>query len=68
MLNFLPAVLVGAIASLLMVLNALFWVPLLLLLALVKLLVPVPALRRFIAPALLFVFFKTTQPFTLPIF
>ena len=55
MLNFLPAVLVGAIASLLMVLNALFWVPLLLLLALVKLLVPVPALRRFIAPALLFV-------------
>ncbi len=55
MLNFLPAVLVGAIASLLMVLNALFWVPILLLLALVKLLVPVPAFRLVIAPALLFV-------------
>ena len=55
MLNFLPAVLVGAIAALLMVLNALFWVPLLLLLALLKLLVPIPAFRRFIAPALLFV-------------
>ena len=55
MLNFLPAVLVGAIAALLMVLNALFWVPLLLLLALLKLLVPIPAFRRFIAPTLLFV-------------
>ena len=55
MLNFLPAVLVGAVASLLMALNALFWVPVLLLLALVKLLVPVPAFRLAIAPALLFV-------------
>ena len=55
MLNFLPALVVGAIASLLMVLNALFWVPLLLLLAVVKLLVQVPAFQRFIAPALLFV-------------
>ena len=55
MLNFLPAVLVGAIASVLMVLNALFWVPILLLLALVKLLVPVSAFRLAIAPALLFV-------------
>ena len=55
MLNFLPAPLVGVIATVLMALNALFWVPLLLLLALVKLLVPLPSFQRFIAPALLFV-------------
>jgi 1-acyl-sn-glycerol-3-phosphate acyltransferase len=55
MLNFLPAPVVGAIATVLMVLNALFWVPVLLLLALVKLLVPVAAFQRLMAPALLFV-------------
>ena len=36
MLNLLPALLVGAIASMLMVLNALFWVPLLLVFSLLK--------------------------------
>jgi hypothetical protein len=53
MLNFLPAVLVGAIASLLMVHQRLFWVPILLVFALIKLLVPIPAFRRAIAPVLL---------------
>ena len=53
MLNFLPALLVGVIATVLMVLNALFWVPLLLLFSLLKLLIPIPALRRAIAPVLL---------------
>ena len=55
MLNALPPLLVGAIAGLLMVLNALFWVPILLLFALLKLLVPVPAFRRAIAPVLLWI-------------
>ena len=36
MLNFLPALPVGAIAAVLMVLNALFWVPLLLVFSLLK--------------------------------
>ena len=53
MLNFLPAALVGAIATLLMVLNALFWVPLLLLFSLLRFAIPVPAARRVIAPVLL---------------
>jgi 1-acyl-sn-glycerol-3-phosphate acyltransferase len=53
MLNFLPAPVVGAIAGLLMVLNALFWVPWLLAFALLKLLIPIDALRRAIAPVLL---------------
>jgi hypothetical protein len=53
MLNFLPAVLVGVIASLLMAINALFWVPILLVFALIKLVVPIPAFRRAIAPVLL---------------
>ena len=53
MLNFLPALLVGAIATLLMVLNALFWVPLLLFFSLLKLALPVASVRRAIAPVLL---------------
>ena len=53
MLNFLPAPLVGVIAALLMVLNALFWVPLLLIFSLLKLVIPIPAVRRTIAPLLL---------------
>ena len=53
MLNFLPALLLGAIASVLMVLNALFWVPLLLFFSLLKLAIPVAAVRRAIAPLLL---------------
>ena len=53
MLNFLPSLVVGAIASMLMVLNALFWVPLLLLFSLLRLLVPIAPLQRAIAPVLL---------------
>ena len=53
MLNFLPAPLVGLIASLLMVLNALFWVPILLLVSFVKLLIPIKAVRLLIDPLLL---------------
>ena len=53
MLNFLPAPLVGLIASLLMVLNALFWVPILLLVSFVKLLIPIKAVRLLIDPVLL---------------
>nr|MDP2190166.1 hypothetical protein [Rhodoferax sp.] len=37
MLNFLPALLVGLIATALMLLNMLFWVPILLIFAVVKL-------------------------------
>ena len=53
MLNFLPAPLVGLIASLLMALNALFWVPILLLVSFVKLLIPIKAVRLLIDPILL---------------
>ena len=53
MLNFLPPLLVGAIATLLMVLNALFWVPLLLFFALLRLLIPIAAARTALAPLLL---------------
>ena len=53
MLNFLPPLLVGLIAGLLMVLNALFWVPILLVFALLKLLVPIHSFRLAIAPLLL---------------
>ena len=53
MLNFLPPLVVGLIAGLLMVVNALFWVPILLVFALLKLLIPVPAFRLAIAPVLL---------------
>ena len=53
MLNFLPPLLVGAIATLLMVLNALFWVPLLLFFALLRLLIPIAAVRTALAPLLL---------------
>ena len=53
MLNFLPALLVGAIATVLMVQNALFWVPILLLFSLIKLLLPLPAAQQALAPVLL---------------
>jgi 1-acyl-sn-glycerol-3-phosphate acyltransferase len=53
MLNFLPAPLVGLIASLLLALNALFWVPVLLLFSCVKLLLPIKAVRLLIDPFLL---------------
>ncbi len=53
MLNFLPPLLVGLIASALLALNALFWVPVLLFFALLKLLVPVKKMRLLIDPLLL---------------
>jgi 1-acyl-sn-glycerol-3-phosphate acyltransferase len=53
MLNFLPAPVVGLIATLLMALNALFWVPILLLVSLVKLIIPVKKVRLVIDPILL---------------
>ncbi len=52
MLNRLPAVVVGCIAFLLLVLNTLFWVPLLLALSLLKLLLPFDGLRRGLSLAL----------------
>ncbi len=53
MLHFLPAPLVGAIASLLMLLNILLWVPILVLVSLIKLLLPFKRVRLFIDPLLL---------------
>lgn len=53
MLHFLPAPLIGLIATTLMVLNALFWVPILLMVALVKLALPVPRVRLVLDPVLL---------------
>ena len=53
MLNFLPSLLVGLIATLLMVLNALFWVPILLFFAFLKLIIPVKKMRLLIDPILL---------------
>jgi 1-acyl-sn-glycerol-3-phosphate acyltransferase len=53
MLNFLPSHLVGLIATLLMVLNALFWVPILLLVSVVKLIIPLKKVRLLIDPVLL---------------
>ncbi len=55
MLNGLPPLLVGAIASVLMVLNALFWVPILLLFSMVKLLLPFAAAQKALAPVLLWI-------------
>ena len=52
-LSFLPAPLKGLIASSLMLLNTLIWVPLLLLAALLKLLLPVRSVRLWIDPILL---------------
>ena len=53
MLNFLPRPLVGVIATLLMALNALFWVPILLLVSVVKLVIPLKQARLAIDPVLL---------------
>lgn len=55
MLNFLPRILIGIITSILLALNSFFWVPLLVLFALVKLAVPWPAFRLRIDPLLLFI-------------
>ncbi len=53
MLSFLPPPLIGLIASLLMVLNVLFWVPILLLFSCVKLILPIQRMRLLIDPVLL---------------
>ena len=53
MLYFLPSPLLGLIAIVLMVANALFWVPILLLFSCVKLLIPVKKVRLLIDPILL---------------
>jgi 1-acyl-sn-glycerol-3-phosphate acyltransferase len=52
MLNFLPAPLIGLIAALLLGINALFWVPILLLFALLKLILPFQAVRLRVDPLL----------------
>lgn len=52
MLSFLPAPLRGVIASALLVLNVLFWVPLLLAFAIVRLILPFKAVRLRIDPVL----------------
>lgn len=53
MLSFLPAPLIGLLAALLLALNALFWVPILLLVALLKLALPFKALRSRLDPVLI---------------
>ncbi len=46
MLNFLPSRLVGAIAGFLLFINVLFWVPILYVFSIPKILLPIPLLRR----------------------
>ena len=53
MLNFLPPLLLGCIASLLLVINIFFWVPILLVLAAIKLLLPFRAVRLRLDPVIL---------------
>jgi hypothetical protein len=53
MLNFLPGPLLGLVAFLLLLLNILFWVPLLLAFAIVRLILPFKAVRLAIDPLLL---------------
>ena len=45
----------GIVAAILLVLNILFWVPILLLFSLIKLVIPLPPLRRALAPVLVFI-------------
>lgn len=52
MLHFLPAPILGVFAALLLVVNILFWVPLLLCFALVKLILPFKSVRMVIDPIL----------------
>jgi 1-acyl-sn-glycerol-3-phosphate acyltransferase len=52
MLNFLPAPLLGLLAFLLLVLNVLCWVPILMLFAVVRLVLPFKAVRLVIDPIL----------------
>jgi 1-acyl-sn-glycerol-3-phosphate acyltransferase len=53
--NSLPAPLVGSIAALLLGLNTLFWVPILLFFSVLKLLIPLEAVRQRLARVLLFI-------------
>jgi 1-acyl-sn-glycerol-3-phosphate acyltransferase len=53
MLSFLPAPLLGAIASVLLLLNIVFWVPILIIVAVVKLLLPFKPVRLWLDPVLL---------------
>ena len=53
MLNVLPSLLVGLIAALLLVLNVLFWVPILLFFSILKVLLPWKKVRLLIDPLLL---------------
>ena len=48
MLNFLPSKLVGAIAGLLLVVNVLFWITILFIFTLPKILIPWPSLLKVI--------------------
>jgi len=52
MLSFLPAVIRGVIAFVLLVINTLFWCTLLLVLSVVKLILPLPPVRRIVDPVL----------------
>lgn len=53
MLNFLPSILIGVIASALLALNVFFWVPILLVMAAVKLVLPFKAVRLRLDPVIL---------------
>lgn len=53
MLSFLPAPLLGVIASLLLLLNIVFWVPILVMVAVIKLLLPFNPVRLWLDPILL---------------
>lgn len=55
MLNFLPRFLIGIIASVLLALNSFVLVPILLLFALIKLIIPLKGFRLLIDPILLFI-------------
>ncbi|MEI6804431.1 MAG: acyltransferase [Burkholderiales bacterium] len=55
MLHFLPPALLALIASLLLICNTLFWVPVLLLFAAVKLVLPFKRVRLLVDPVLLFI-------------
>ena len=55
MLNYLPSPLVFLIATLLMVVNALFWVPILLMVSMLKLILPFKPVRLAIDPILLLI-------------
>jgi 1-acyl-sn-glycerol-3-phosphate acyltransferase len=55
MFHFLPAPLVGLIAAILMTLNALFWVPILLVVSSLKLVLPFKRVRLLIDPVLLLI-------------